>query len=422
MGAIRRTSKKPETEVSGMQRKGVTHEHLAGMVDCLLVASSRISPEATAEEVASELITTIADRLLDTAVGAHLPRGDKSPVIVARSPRRQASLEEALGSVLDRPGCKGEKASEDRGRLFPEYAHERVAPLEDGEGSTLHLAADDENHLDDLEVLVSRLSLALGSAVRRARVFTRAAAQAAELRKTRAQLIQSDKLASLGKIAASIVHELNNPLTSILAYSDYLHKKHTKNGSDPMDIERLARIQESAARILSFTRDLIDYTRPSSELRGSVEVHRIIERALVFCEHELEQLGITVDKSFDDVPQVHGVAGQLTQVFVNLFTNAAHAMRDRGGRLHILLAAPGDGSEVTITVSDDGHGIEAEHLELIFEPFFTTKPEGGGTGLGLSIVREIIARHGGRIRVESCASKGTMFTIALPAFPRENEG
>lgn len=196
-------------------------------------------------------------------------------------------------------------------------------------------------------------------------------------------------------------------------------EKHTKIGSDPMDIERLARIQESASRILSFTRDLIDYTRPSSELRGAVEIHRVIERALVFCEHELEQLGITVDKSFDDVPNVHGVAGQLTQVFVNLFTNAAHAMRDRGGRLHIVLAAADDGSEVTITVSDDGHGIEAEHLELIFEPFFTTKPEGGGTGLGLSIVREIVARHGGRILVESGASKGTVFTIALPALPRD---
>ncbi|NUQ74683.1 MAG: GHKL domain-containing protein [Polyangiaceae bacterium] len=402
-----------------MQRKGVTHEHLAGLVDCMLVASSRISPEATAEQAASELISAVADRLLDTAVGAHLPRGDKSPVTLVRSPRRQVSFEETLGSVLELSPCKSERAAEERARLFPEYVHERVTPLDDGEGSTLHLASDDEKQLDDLEVLVSRLSLVLGSAVRRARTFTRAAAQAAELRRARAQLIQSDKLASLGKIAASIVHELNNPLTSILAYSDYLHKKHTKIGSDPMDIERLARIQESASRILSFTRDLIDYTRPSSELRGAVEIHRVIERALVFCEHELEQLGITVDKSFDDVPNVHGVAGQLTQVFVNLFTNAAHAMRDRGGRLHIVLAAADDGSEVTITVSDDGHGIEAEHLELIFEPFFTTKPEGGGTGLGLSIVREIVARHGGRILVESGASKGTVFTIALPALPRD---
>jgi signal transduction histidine kinase len=97
-------------------------------------------------------------------------------------------------------------------------------------------------------------------------------------------------------------------------------------------------------------------------------------------------------------------------------------MRDRGGRLHILLSTSDDASEVTITVSDDGHGIDAANLERIFEPFFTTKPEGGGTGLGLSIVREIIARHGGRIRAESCASKGTVFTIALPAVPRDSLG
>jgi signal transduction histidine kinase len=107
-------------------------------------------------------------------------------------------------------------------------------------------------------------------------------------------------------------------------------------------------------------------------------------------------------------------------VFVNLFTNAAHAMRASGGRLHILLAAEGD-REVTITVSDEGHGIAAEHLGMIFEPFFTTKSEGGGTGLGLSIVREIIARHGGRIRVDSRASEGTAFTIALPALPPDDE-
>ena len=400
-----------------MQRKGMTHEQLAGMVDGMLVASSRISPEATASEAASELITAVADRLLDTAVGAHLPREGKPPQIVARSPRRHAGFEEKPCSVVNLP-----RSDEGHVRLFPEYAYERVASLDDGEGSTLHLAADDEKSLDDLEVLVNRLALALGGAVRRAQAFERASAQATELRKMRAQLIQLDKLASLGKIAASIVHELNNPLTSILAYSDFLHKKHKKIGSDAMDVERLARIQESASRILGFTRDLIDYARPSSELRAPIEIHQLIDRALVFCEHELDQLGIEVDKSFDGVPKVHGIAGQLTQVFVNLFTNAAHAMRDRGGRLHILLSTSDDASEVTITVSDDGHGIDAANLERIFEPFFTTKPEGGGTGLGLSIVREIIARHGGRIQAESCASKGTVFTIALPAVPRDSLG
>lgn len=419
MGAPILKSNKPESEVSGMQRKGVTHEHLAGMVDGLLVASGRVSPEATPEEAAVELISAVADRLLDTAVGVRIARAEGGAAIIRRSPRRQGGCDAELEPRSKLP-VEGEATEGER--LFPEYAYERVATLDDGEGSTLHLAADDERHIDNLEVLVSRLSLALGGAVRRARALSRAAAQAAELRRLRAQLIQADKLASLGKIAAGVVHELNNPLTSILAYSDYLHRKQKRLGGDAMDIERLARIQESATRILGFTRDLIDYTRPSSELRVALEIERVIERALVFCEHELDQLGVTVEKSFSDVPRVHGVAGQLTQVFVNLFTNAAHAMRDTGGRLQIGLAsAEGDG-EVVISVSDEGHGIAAEHLGVIFEPFFTTKSEGGGTGLGLSIVREIIARHGGRIRVDSRLSEGTAFTIALPALPNsEND-
>jgi signal transduction histidine kinase len=398
-----------------MQRKGVTHEHLAGMIDCLLVAVSRISPEATLEEAATALLATMSDRLLDIGVGASIPRaqgsargqgdtrgqgsarGQDNPLLIARSPR---GLRGATRAPL---------------RLFPEYALERSLPIEADEGSTVHIASDDENDLDELEVLMNRLALALGGVIRRARAQERSAAQAQELRTTRAQLIQSDKLASLGKIAAGIVHELNNPLTSIIAYSDYLHKKQRRGTGDPADIERLARIQESAARILGFTRDLIDYTRPSNEARDLVEIHSIIDRALVFCEHELEQLGVTIDKSFEDVPPVRGASGQLTQVFVNLFTNAAHAMRASGGHLRIELATSQDRQSVTITISDDGHGINDEHLELIFEPFFTTKTDGSGTGLGLSIVRDIIARHGGRIRAGHRAPQGTVFTIDLPA-------
>lgn len=399
MGAPSRKSMRTESEVSGMQRKGVTHEHLVGMIDSLLVTLSRISPDATIEEAASALLSTVGDRLLDTAVGASIPRGKGAPIIVASSPR-----------APDTP-------REPSARIFPEYAFERSMPIDADEGSTVHVASDDQKHLDELEVLMNRLALALGCVIRRGRADERAASQAAQLRDLRAQLIQSDKLASVGKIAAGIVHELNNPLTSIIAYSDYLQKKQRRDGGDPRDVERLARIQEAATRILSFTRDLIDYTRPSNEAHGAIEVHQVIDRALVFCEHELDQRGVTVDKGFVDVPpvRIHGVAGQLTQVFVNLFTNAAHAMRDGGGRLRIDLAASPESRDVTITISDEGHGIDAEHLELIFEPFFTTKTDGSGTGLGLSIVRDIISRHGGRIRAERRATQGTVFTIALPA-------
>ncbi len=143
-----------------------------------------------------------------------------------------------------------------------------------------------------------------------------------------------------------------------------------------------------------------------------VAIHDVIERALVFCEHELETTGVMVARSFGDVRPVRGVAGQLTQVFVNLFTNAAHAMRAEGGMLSIVTTMTDE--EVTVTVADDGHGIDAEHRDRIFVPFFTTKTDGTGTGLGLSIVRNIVQSHGGRIAASDNAPRGTVFVLELP--------
>ena len=225
-------------------------------------------------------------------------------------------------------------------------------------------------------------------------------------------MIQTEKLASLGQIAAGIVHELNNPLTTIVAYSDFLRKKLQRSGGDAADVERLARINEAAERILRFSRDLTAYSRPANEVPAPVAIHDVIERALVFCEHELEKTGVMVERSFGEVRPVRGVAGQLTQVFVNLFTNAAHAMRGQGGLLTITTSATEE--EVEVTVSDDGHGIEAENLARIFDPFFTTKTDGSGTGLGLSIVRSIVTSHGGRISVNGHDPQGTVFLLGLP--------
>jgi C4-dicarboxylate-specific signal transduction histidine kinase len=234
------------------------------------------------------------------------------------------------------------------------------------------------------------------------------------LRSLRAQVIQSEKLASLGQIAAGIVHELNNPLTTIVAYSDFLRRKLASRG-DPADVERLARINEAAERILRFSRDLTAYSRPATEVPAPVPIHDVIERALVFCEHELDKTGVLIERNFGDVRPVRGVAGQLTQVFVNLFTNAAHAMRERGGLLSIATSMPrGDERDILVTVTDDGHGIDLEHRERIFEPFFTTKTDGSGTGLGLSIVRSIVLSHGGQITVDSNHPRGTVFLLELP--------
>ncbi|KYF59625.1 histidine kinase, partial [Sorangium cellulosum] len=286
------------------------------------------------------------------------------------------------------------------------FAFERMAAIEPEGRSSVHIAADDAGYLDSAPIgaLLDRLSLALRIAIREARAQ----------QSLRDQIIQAEKLASLGKMAAGVVHELNNPLTSILAYSEYLRRKGERGGFDPSDIERLARINDAADRIRRFTRDLIAYSRPSTERPGAVSLHDIIERALVFCEHLLDQTGVTVEKRFGEIPPVHGVIDPLTQVFVNLFTNAAHAMHERGGCLGIATAlSPSDGY-ITVSIQDEGHGIKADHLSRIFEPFFTTKTDGTGTGLGLSIVRNIVAAHGGAIRAAQRAPRGTVFTLDLP--------
>jgi C4-dicarboxylate-specific signal transduction histidine kinase len=227
-------------------------------------------------------------------------------------------------------------------------------------------------------------------------------------------MVQAEKLASLGQIAAGVVHELNNPLTSIVAYTDWLIRKQGPIG-DPDSLERLRRIGESASRILRFTRDLVAYARPSSEVPVPVSVHTVIEQALAFCEHVLAQHGARVERHFaEGVPPVRGMHEQLVQVFVNLFTNACHAMPADGGKLVVSTQLTDDGLHLAVIVTDNGHGIAIEHLAQIFAPFFTTKVDGRGTGLGLSIVKNIMDNHSAEIRAEPGEDGGARFALLFP--------
>ncbi len=373
-------------------RKPLTRDIPVEWVDDLLIAASEIDASASVEQRASALLNAAARAVTSCAFGACIPGVTGDQVVVRQSPRAYRG------------------GGSDPTRLFPEFAFERIVTIEHERRSTVHIAADDAEHLESapLEALLDRLVLALRASLREAR------AQEA----LRGQIIQAEKLASLGKIAAGVVHELNNPLTSILAYSEYLRRKGERSGFDPSDLERLARINEAADRILRFSRDLITYSRPSTEEPGPVSLHDIIDRALIFCEHLLDETGVTVERSFGDILPVRGVIGPLTQVFVNLFTNAAHAMHEHGGRLSITTAMSRNNSYVTVIICDDGHGIETEHLPRIFDPFFTTKTDGTGTGLGLSIVRSIVATHGGTIHADARAPRGTTFTVDLPIATR----
>ncbi|HEY8076620.1 MAG TPA: ATP-binding protein [Labilithrix sp.] len=315
------------------------------------------------------------------------------------------------------PGEEHRGVGMDPTRLFPGYRFERVLDVE-AHGTTLHLASDDADIDDDHSArmhIVKRCALAMQRGLAFARSHTRATSDAKDLRALSSHMVQAEKLASLGQIAAGVVHELNNPLTSIVAYTDWLIRKQGPT-PDPDVLERLRRIGESSSRILRFTRDLVAYARPSSEVPVPVSIHNVVEQALAFCEHVLAEHGAHVDRRFaEQVPPVRGMPEQLVQVFVNLVTNACHAMPQTGGQLFIVSEVATDPARVQVVVEDNGHGIEVEHLGQIFAPFFTTKVDGRGTGLGLSIVKNIMDNHGADIRAERRIDGGARFVLIFPA-------
>lgn len=385
-----RTSEQPRAAESDPER-------------ALLVLACTLPFQETAASLTRQCIDTFARIWPDLAVGACLVDIEGGPRLV-------------YGRV---PGGGEERLGSDPTRLFASFAFERVFALDvDLGGSTLHFASDDPRLAraeGALAALGERAALVLSGALRRARVYRQAQRAGRDRPELQAQLIQAEKMASLGQLVAGVVHELNNPLTSIVAYSDYLKKKLGRGQAGPDDIERLGRINEAAERILKFSRDLVAYAKPAVVPPHPVPLSTIVDKALVFCEHEFASNGVEVQRDFaEPLPKVRGVPGQLTQVFVNLFTNAAQAMATQGGRLLVQLRHEPDSGVLLAEVGDQGVGIEADDLTRVFEPFFTKKSDGRGTGLGLSIVREIVTAHGGSISVRSAPGAGTTFTLVLP--------
>jgi PAS domain S-box-containing protein len=236
------------------------------------------------------------------------------------------------------------------------------------------------------------------------------------LRSLQAAAEHAERLAGIGRLVAGVVHELNNPLTAVNMYSDVLVEKLSKNGHDPADVEKLRAVKEAGLRIARLGRDLVTYAKPSGAHTQPVDLADVLEEATRLAKPALKESAAVLVKELAPVPPVEANRPSLVQVFVNLLTNAAQAVRE-GGRIRVALSAGAEGARVV--VSDDGPGMVPDVAARAFEPFFTTKT-GVGIGLGLPIVQGIVERHGGTISLETAEGKGTSVTVVFPARAERN--
>jgi len=232
-----------------------------------------------------------------------------------------------------------------------------------------------------------------------------------ELKALQARLIQSEKMSSLGRMAASVAHEINNPLGGIVVFSCLLLEQ---TSPDYPGRKKLETIVREANRCRDIVRGLLDFARPGESARQKADLNVILQAALDLLKGQPLFKGIAVALELAATPvEVLGNASQLQQAFTNLLVNAAEAISG-SGRISLKSWRDASSLKAAVSFTDTGCGIPPQSLGQIFEPFFTTKQEGHGTGLGLAIVYGIVERHGGTIKVDSRLGEGTTFTVWLP--------
>ena len=258
----------------------------------------------------------------------------------------------------------------------------------------------------------------IGIAVENANLYESLKATCRELKDAEEQVFRAEQLASLGKLAATIAHEINNPLSAVLTYTRLMMKLMRRKRFGPERLDDISRylgtMESETARCGEIVKNLLAFSRQSSLTVETHDVGAVVDRALTLIAHDLEMRKIRVVRRIDEgLPGIECDFKQLQQALLNLMSNAAEAMAGGGTLTVAARSRPGTGI-LDVTVSDTGCGIPGEHRSHIFEPFYTTKEEGKGVGLGLSVVYGIVSRHNGVIEVSSTPGKGSAFRVSLP--------
>jgi len=265
----------------------------------------------------------------------------------------------------------------------------------------------DEEERRVLDSIAHQTAIALD----KARLYSELQSNLRRLRETQAQLIQADKLKALGTLLSGMAHELNNPLSTIRLSMQLIKRTSAVDAALAGRLDVIDAACTRASRIIS---DLLVFARRRSPERQRVDVNEIIRAALRLQRPQLELNKIRLVESLQTIPSISADSHQIQQVFLNLFSNAIHAMSTAESERVLSVRSVHRGSEVVVEVEDCGAGIPPEHLGRIFDPFFTTKATGAGTGLGLSLSIGIVEAHGGRLHVENVAGAGACFTVRLP--------
>jgi two-component system NtrC family sensor kinase len=240
-----------------------------------------------------------------------------------------------------------------------------------------------------------------------------------ELENTQIQLLQAEKMASLGKLSAGVAHQINNPLGGIILFAKLILEEYELEDGVKKDIQRILR---DADRCRNIVKELLEFTRQTRHLMQPNDLNRALERTLFLLESQALFQNIEVKKDFDQtLPTANSDAQQMYHLFMNLILNAVQAM-DGKGTLTLKTTAKTDKNRVQIEIADTGPGIPEEALPHLFEPFFTTKEEGKGTGLGLSLAYNIVENHGGSIAAENHPDQGANFIINLPIAHKQKQG
>jgi two-component system, NtrC family, sensor kinase len=277
----------------------------------------------------------------------------------------------------------------------------------------LPVTSDDE--LGDLAASFNKMTAQVAGV--QSRIEAEVRRKTAELEQAHKSLLRSEKMASIGKLAATVAHEINNPLFGILTYARLVLRgilKHDFEGRDEL-AEQLQTIERESKRCGDLVKNLLAFSRQAPSNKEPSDLNTILRRAIVLVRHKLDMQGVELAESLaGEVPPAQCDANQIQQVVLVLLVNAAEAM-PKGGKLDVTTLVDPETGECVLKVKDTGGGIPEDALPRIFDPFFTTKEDQNRTGLGLAVAQGIVEQHGGDISVKSSPGEGTEFTVKLPA-------